>query len=146
MVDAQSCAPCGHTFCRECLSRLQRQRCPKCRTEIAATCGNAFVATIMASINGQCKACDARFTLNDANAHIKACGKIETECQRCKAMFLQEQAAAHEEECPMAMVGCVCGVRVPRRDLAEHQDGVCPRKSVPCLFRCGESVERWADL
>ena len=86
----------------------------------------------------QCKACGASFTLKNANAHIKACGKIETKCRKCKATFLQEEAAAHKEECPMAMVGCVCGVGVPRRDLAEHQDGACPRKSVPRPFRCGE--------
>ena len=145
MVNPHSCAPCGHTFCKACVDRLPRRRCPKCRADIAAICRNAFAQAMMASKNATCKACGEEFPLTAAETHVNGCGKIETECGRCKANFLREEGRQHEAECPMAPLLCNCGLQVPRREIGHHQQDDCPSRIEPCPFQCGQSCERLAE-
>ena len=108
---------CGHQFCTGCLSICfggQAFSCPVCRTKLDSSKlfpNNALKRQIL----------DLKIT----------CGRQEDGCEWTGELRNEED---HEEECQYANEYCTneCGQWVMRKDMEDHVDNQCPRRSVYC--------------
>ena len=103
---------CGAKYCEACISRVKAsgQPCPLCKQQFN--------------------------TMLDKNDQRKVLG-LKVRCSRKKDGCEWEGELRHldhheREECVWALVECRyrCGESVPRRQLAEHEQDVCPQRPV----------------
>ena len=103
---------CGAKYCEACIGRVKAsgQPCPLCKEQF--------------------------FSMLDKNDQRKVLG-LKVRCSRKKDGCQWEGELRHldhheREECMCALVECrySCGVRLPRRQLVEHERDLCPQRPV----------------
>ena len=112
---------CGHHFCTGCLTKCTggqafSRSCPVCRTKLDSSKvfpNNALKREIL----------DLKIT----------CGRQEEGCEWTGELRNEED---HEEECQYVNEYCTneCGEWVMRKDMEDHVDNQCPRRSVCCEY------------
>lgn len=148
LLDAQVATPCGHSFCECCVNKFKSKnagrviKCEMCRGPIAGWCKNLLANNFLSMVEGDCKWCRKKFTLNIAKDHIENCQEMERPCKQCKTMVKRREEDAHSANCSMADVLCPCGLTFKRADEESHIQTMCCLKEVPCPLNCGKDVKR----
>eukprot|EP00475_Leptophrys_vorax_P022839 TRINITY_DN3106_c0_g1_i2.p1 TRINITY_DN3106_c0_g1~~TRINITY_DN3106_c0_g1_i2.p1 ORF type:complete len:341 (+),score=88.08 TRINITY_DN3106_c0_g1_i2:83-1024(+) len=129
---------CQHSFCGECLKRWQKQssKCPNCRAQIRTVIGDLRVKRFLANQLVKCPLAETE--------GCEAIGKLGMK-GRDHGNWIDE----HTKECPHRIVTCGCHEKMKRKEIAEHQESVCPvygKKDCPFkVFGCTERLNK-ADL
>ena len=103
---------CGAKYCEPCIGRVKAagQPCPLCKQEFVTLLDRSFQRKVL---------------------------ELKVRCSRKKDGCEWEGEVRHlsdheKEECVWALVECGyhCGERLPRRQLAEHEQELCPQRPV----------------
>ena len=137
-------APCGHTFCGQCVARLKqsaRVRCALCQQPVAQFLPNIFARRLFSKEMAKCKFCEAAFSLDQAKDHTRQCAEVELSCTLCRDSLKRKEQTAHTSQCPMWPVKCECGETYRQLEKARHEI-VCSFEKIKCPLDCDTWVER----
>lgn len=137
--------PCGHRFCKECITPVLNTRnnvCPKDRTVIDVT--NTFpdnaVRLQINSLKIKCpkhaSGCMWVGELSDKPAHTQTCDFVDVPCQLCGAALQRIRIEAHREMCPKRQLPCeFCKIQFCFSELSSHYS-MCLEYPVFCRYEC----------
>lgn len=125
-------APCGHTFCRRCVTQSKFTICPDDLTSLSVCVTNLALQAQIGELYINC-----RFGVKLANDGMTH----EVDPSRCPVTMKINERKAHELSCEYAYVQCPYNPHCPqmfKKDLAEHllhcQNAVCPQHKFGCSF------------
>ena len=134
---------CGHHLSSGVVERLQRERrpCPMCQTPGFNTHPDLYLRRKVREQAVRCPyrggGCEWVGDLGNRDAHLRTCPKQPMNCPHCAFTGLCEAFLAHTKTCEQAPILCPnrCAfVQVPRCQLSDHLDRVCPLQPVTCPY------------
>ena len=134
---------CGHHLSRAVVERLKRERkpCPMCQNRDFPTHADLYLRRKVRELQVRCQyregGCEWVGELGNRDAHQRTCPKQPWQCQHCTFCGLRETSEAHTQSCLQVPVQCPnrCNVvQVPRCELSNHLECVCPLQPVPCPY------------
>ena len=88
------------------------------------------------------KQCGATLIRSTLPIHISECPKEKIQCPDCKVSLLRKNISRHESKCS-ALVSCMFGCEVLKKELALHNSSLCPKAIIECPNDgCQISMER----
>ncbi|CAH3194084.1 unnamed protein product [Porites evermanni] len=139
---------CGHTYCKDCLVRVQNQgaakHCPSCRTPISSELKTNFtVKKLVENLEAKCDLCQLEGKIEQLANH--KCPEEEIKCEngQCSTKVKRKDQERHEEECIFKVVFCErCHRSTTVANLEIHREETCPEGETNCPLKCTKRPKR----
>ena len=144
---------CGQHFCGACLDHWLTKEisCPACRNKNIKFIKSLHMKRKVHSLKIYClnrsKGCDKITTLGECNQHLEKCLFVEVSCTKiCGERMLRKELEDHEDnKCPNRLVLCqYCNAKGMYREItANSHIDKCPHFPISCPNSCGhEKIQR----
>ena len=143
--EAQMTIPCGHNFCRSCLSRCidaTQQKCPYCRCHITTSVDNLSVANIIKKLQCMCstKECVWKGTVEDAATHDCQYETVSCKWVGCYERPMKKNYDEHIKNCKHRIINCDdCNMSLKHALMDRHKEH-CTNRKIKCPLKCGRQL------
>ena len=124
MINPTDCEECGHSYCKECISKL---KCPfGCKKKLLKN-SSIGIYNLLKNLNFNCpnKGCDAIIPYNDVKNHDINCQYQKVSCpnKRCKKRIIKKDLENHIKNiCKYTQIECkYCHTEYYRKEIIEHE-------------------------
>ncbi|XP_053305569.1 TNF receptor-associated factor 6 [Spea bombifrons] len=134
--------PCGHRFCKACITKSLRDAGQKCPVDMEILLETQlfpdnFAKREILSLTVKCKSqgCNAKMELRHLEHHKAVCEFAVVECRQCQLPFQKKQLDQHmKEDCPRRLVSCEnCAFQMAYVHREDHEQ-TCPLAYVTCEY------------
>ena len=144
---------CGHQFCEECMRPLKKNGrfvCAVCRTEVKEceifpnNKDKREILSLKIRCDKQKEGCEWIGELRERDGHERTCGYVYKECNnKCGSIVRRKDMKNHlQTKCSKRTVACGhCACEMPSGKLDAHYRE-CDMFPVSCGFQCGETIVR----
>jgi len=131
-------SPCGNTFCRSCIAKVDTGRCPHCRKTLQdkLLVSPRALRNMVNKLNVKCDACCKVVRRENFDIHANKTCKINCPLS-CGKKMTRAKVDDHMKYCPQAETPCIaesigCTHVGKRKDLQDHETN-CPLAPVAII-------------